>query len=467
MALLLIAEKPKVADKIANAIGDAKKHTKGKVRYYEVETDRGTAYVAPAVGHMYTLEQVEGGRDYPVFNIQWAPTPDVEDSAKYMKQYINVINSLCGKVEGYVNACDYDVEGSVIGFNALKHGCNAAENRIERMHFSTLTPNDLREEFHNLEDFDKGQTEAGLTRHVLDWYLGINLSRALMSAIKTQDRFHIMSTGRVQGPALKILVDKEKKIQAFEPEPYWQIVFHGGGLEALHEKDKIWEQDAAENIHATCEGEDATITDVERRRYKHYPPNPFNLTDLQTEAYKLFNYKPKKTQQIAQSLYEKGVISYPRTSSQKLPPKIGYKAIIEKLGKLRSYGEHKEKLLAKKKLYPNQGKKKDDAHPAIYPTGQHPGKLSKQDQNVYDLIVKRFFATFGDAAVRESMKITLDVEGHAFHAKGKKTVEKNWHELYAPYVRLKEVQLPEVKKGATISQKDLELLEKETQSPKR
>lgn len=468
MTYLLIAEKPKVARKLANALGNPDTTKKGKVSYHEVDTKQGRVLIASAVGHVYTLEQTTSGHEYPVFDIEWVPSYEVDEDNAYMKNYVDVVKELKDRADVYVNACDFDVEGSTIGANMLRFACGVNLDNIKRMHFSTLTQDDLQEAFQNLEGFDKGQTYAGLTRHKLDWYFGINLSRALMSAVKTQNRFQVMSTGRVQGPTLKLLVDRERAIQEFEPDPYWQLFFQGpGDFSAQYEEEKIWEEDTATQIHDACQGHDGDVVDVEKRTYKHWQPYPFNLTDLQTEAYKQFNYRPKQTQQLAQQLYEQGVISYPRTSSQKLPPKIGYKSILNKLKKRNVYEDKAKAVLGKDKIYPNQGKKTDDAHPAIHPTGLKPKNLSKKQKNVYDLIVKRFFATFGDPAIRQSVKISLDVNNHIFEAKAKRTVEKNWHRLYEPYVRIKEETIPAAEEGETIPQDELELVEKETQPPKR
>ncbi|MDY6777947.1 MAG: DNA topoisomerase I, partial [Candidatus Nanohaloarchaea archaeon] len=339
--------------------------------------------------------------------------------------------------------------------------------RIQRMKFSTLTTSDLREAFQDLNEFDREQTEAGLTRHILDWYYGINLSRALMIAVKSQDRYKSLSTGRVQGPALKILADREREIQEFEPEDYWELYLLFQGVEAQHVNGRFWDEDTADSIIDAVKGEDATVSDIDRNRYKHHPPSPFNLTDLQNEAYSQFNISPKKTQQLAQNLYEASLISYPRTSSQKLPKKIGYGSILGKLAKQDAYSERAQQVLDMDSIYPNQGKKKDEAHPAIHPTGVQPDDLSGQEKKVYDLIVKRFLATFGEPAQRESLTITLEIDGEQFEAKGKRTLERNWYELYDPYIKTKEFELPDLSKGETISIDEVEKRDKETQPPKR
>ena len=465
--VLLVAEKPSVAGKLAKALGNYSVFKNYGVTNYKLDTELGELIIAPAVGHMYSLEQKSDGWDYPVFDVEWVPAYESDNSAKYVKKYVNNMKKVAEGADYFINGCDFDIEGSVIGFNAIKFsGGDDAE--IKRMKFSTLTDSDLQEAFNNLNEFDSGQTEAGITRHVLDWYYGINLSRALINAVKSQNRYKSLSTGRVQGPALKVLADKERDIEKFEPEDYWEIYLYSQGLEAQHVEDKFWDEEKAKKVVEICGDSDAVVASVNRRKYKHNPPVPFNLTGLQKAAYRQFNINPKQTQQIAHNLYESSLISYPRTSSQKLPAKLGYKSIITKLKKQDDYEELAGKLLDMKKLSPRQGKKKDEAHPAIHPTGLAPSKnLSKKERKVYDLIVKRFFATFGKPAVRQSLKIRLDVNGEEFDAKGKKTLERNWYNLYEPYVKTKEVELRKVEKGQKISVDRIEMVDKETQPPKR
>ncbi|MFB6077063.1 MAG: DNA topoisomerase, partial [Candidatus Nanohaloarchaea archaeon] len=135
-----------------------------------------------------------------------------------------------------------------------------------------------------------------------------------------------------------------------------------------HVDNRFWDEPDADDAHESAAGADATVTDLDRNRYEHSPPIPFNLTGLQREAQSQFGISPKRTQQVAQSLYEDSLISYPRTESQKLPPKIGYEQILGKLKQQDDYADKAETVLDMEKLYTTQGKKQDDAHPAIYPT---------------------------------------------------------------------------------------------------
>jgi DNA topoisomerase-1 len=173
---------------------------------------------------------------------------------------------------------------------------------------------------------------------------------------------------------------------------------------------------------------------------------------------------------LLQDLYIGGWTSYPRTSSQKLPKELDFPTILKNLARMPVYEKLANFLLDKNKkkaLTPNEGDKVDDAHPAIYPTGLSPQNITPRHEKMYDLVVKRFFATFGDPAVRESVKATIEVEKENFICKGTRTVEKNWHLLYEPYVKFEEIELPHFVKGQSVENKEISVLSKETKPPKR
>ncbi len=473
MTELIITEKPSAAKKIAEALSDKKpmrEKTNG-VYYYKINHGGQKIYVVSAVGHLYTVAEKKKSFEYPSYDIQWVPTHEVDKKASFSKKYLEVIKKISKEADSFTVACDYDVEGEVIGLNVVRYACKQKD--ASRMKFSTLVKEDLISSYEGkMKSVDWGQALAGETRHFLDWLYGINLSRALTLAVKTAGSFKIMSSGRVQGPALKIVVDREKEIRAFKPEPYWEIHLKAEKdkkkIEAKHEKDKIWDKEEATKIYGSVKDEkQGSIAKIEKRNFKQAPPFPFDLGSLQSEAYRLFKIPPKATLQSAQNLYLKGVTSYPRTSSQKIPPGIGYKKILSALAKNPAYTSKANILLGKTSLKPNEGKKTDPAHPAIYPTGLIAKDLDGYDKKVYDLIVKRFLATFGEWAEKETITLKIKVKEEMFNAKGTKTVFKGWHELYEPYVSGKEDELPVLSEGETIKIDEIGLDEKETQPPKR
>ncbi|PIN80694.1 DNA topoisomerase I [Candidatus Woesearchaeota archaeon CG10_big_fil_rev_8_21_14_0_10_30_7] len=470
---LLISEKPAAAKKIAEALADGKPVVKkeGQTVYYLLSHNKQDLVVGCAVGHLFGLEEKEKSKsfNYPVFDIEWKPTYEISKSAAFAKKYFNTLKKIAKKAKEFIVCTDYDVEGEVIGLNIIRYICH--RNDAKRMKFSTLLKKDITDAYNNCsKTLDWGQAEAGETRHFLDFYYGINISRALTTAIKKAGSFKILSSGRVQSPALKIIVDREKEIKKFIPKPYWQLELlsekNKTVLEALHEKDKFWEEKEANTIFEKIKKEkECTVNNLEEKDFQQKPPVPFDLTTLQTEAYKCFNMRPKKTLELAQDLYTSTYISYPRTSSQQLPEGIGYVNILKQLKTL--YPTQCEFLLKKKKLAPNNGKKTDPAHPAIYPTGTLPDYLEPDQAKVYDLIVKRFLATFGDEATRSTLKVTLEVKKENFLTKGSRTKIKGWHELYAPYVKLEEIELPKLEKNEKLKIQKIKNVQKETQPPKR
>lgn len=473
---LIISEKPSAASKIAGAIsenGAVEKELNG-VPYYEFSRNGNDLIVVPALGHLYTLKNKEPIDDYPMYNIEWVPKYEANNTSGDSEAFIKTISELAEDVDDYINATDFDQEGAVIGYTVLKFACrDGALEKAKRMKFSTLTAQELRKSYEDLlPGLDEGLIDSGVARHMLDWYWGMNLSKALTSAVeRAHDRFVKLSVGRVQTPTLKALLEREEEIEEFEPDPYWviELLFELDGQEvkARHKKKKIFDKERAEEIKKKCKGKKAKVANIKTRRYTNKPPTPFNLSSLQSEAHNKFGYSPAKTQQLAQSLYNDALISYPRTGSKKLPESIGYREIIEKIGEIHGYKGRAKKILKKSKLEPNEGKATDPAHPAIYPTGVQPEDLEGPRRRVYDLIVKRFLATFADEAVKQSVRIDLDVEDEPFFFRGRKVLEEGWLEYYAPYGTTDEIILPDMSEGQMLDPQKFLFQEKETKPPAR
>ncbi|MEM2265476.1 MAG: DNA topoisomerase I, partial [Candidatus Hadarchaeales archaeon] len=471
--IFILCEKPDAAAKIASALGKARREERRGVPYYELELDGKKAVVVPSLGHLFTLKNTKPLKDYPVFEVEWVPSYQVDRKASRTKVFLETIRELAQGSSEYVVATDFDVEGSVIGWTVLKFLCGEeAVRKAKRMKFSTLTAQELREAYRNLlPRLDFEQVNAGIARHVLDWYWGMNVSRALSSSVeRVMGSFAKLSAGRVQTPTLKILAEREEEIRKFVPRPFWTLKLvvevDGKELVAEHEVERFWEENEAKKAVGKCGGE-AVVKRVEIRLYHRHPPTPFDLGTLQMEAYRCFGYTPLRTQQLAQDLYLAGAISYPRTSSQKLPPAIGYRRILEGLGEMEEYRKSVEILLSKEKLKPREGEKTDPAHPSIYPTGEKAGGLTGGHRNLFDLIVRRFLAVFGDPAVVEGKRIELVCGDQTFHLSGRRVVEKGWLELYGKYAEVEEVYLPLLEEGQKLKVKEVRMEKGETQPPPR
>lgn len=463
---LVVAEKPKVAEKIALAIGgkSVKKKSLGKVSYFEAEINGKQVVVAPAVGHVYTLAEKKKSSLYPVFDIEWKPTYEVSKDSAYTKPYLDILESVGKKAKSFVAACDFDIEGSLIGYNVYKYAVGGKKH-AKRMKFSTLTSPELSEAFENSMELDYNNAYAGETRHILDWYYGINLSRALMGAIRKVNRYKVMSIGRVQGPALSLLSQLEKEIKAFVPVPYWELSIIVKGCEFLHTNGRFLDENEAK-IHYKNTGKTAIVEKVEKKEFTVNPQPNFDLTSLQVEAYRLFGFTPKRTLDIAQSLYEASVISYPRTSSQQLSEKLKPFNIVKKLGENKDYALLSKKIADNEWKTPVQGKKEDPAHPAIHPTGQK-GEMDDQGKKLYDLIVRRFLSSFAPAAKKERTGIKLNSNGEIYSASGAVTKEKGWIEFYGPYYKAEDNEMPLLKEKENATIEDKKNTKKETKPPGR
>jgi DNA topoisomerase-1 len=474
---LIITEKPDAANRIASALdeaGQAKKIVDNGVPYY-VAKRSGDLVIVPALGHLYTVASEKKGRgQYPVFNYQWVPLYLAKRGARRIRIWLETIAKLSKNADAFIDACDYDIEGSIIGYCILKYACGNKENTAKRMKYSTLTKEEVEKSYTDaLPHLDFALIEAGLARHEVDWLYGINLSRALTTAAKNwSGRYATLSTGRVQGPTLKFLAARERSIKCFVPTPYWSIkatVRIGNSIfEAEYEKKVIEIKEEADAIVNACKGKKGEIEKIETKKLQQMPPLPFDLGSLQSEAYRLFRYTPMRTSKIAQRLYLDALISYPRTSSQKLPPAIGYETILKKLGKTREYHALATELIAKPELKPNEGKKEDPAHPAIYPTGNLPERvLDSAEKNIWNLVVRRFMATFGEPAVQQTVKVTISINGKQFHLRGRQTLEEGWLRFYRPYVRSEDASLPPMEERQRISVKRVILEDKFTKPPPR
>ncbi|HLC58815.1 MAG TPA: DNA topoisomerase I [Candidatus Nanoarchaeia archaeon] len=471
---LIICEKPNASKKVAEALADKKavKKSIGKVSYYELTHNGKAIVVGCAVGHLFNLAEKnkKKGWSYPVFDYEWKPSYEVSKASVFTKPYVAVLKTLSKDASKLIVATDFDIEGSTIGWNVVKFICGKDDGK--RMKYSTLTKDELIESYEKAsEHLDFPQIESGVTRHSLDWLWGVNFSRALTLSIKNATgMFKILSTGRVQGPSLKLLSDREKEINAFKSEPYWELELIGETkakelINAWHKNGRFWKKDEAEKIFKNSNVKTAIVVNLDTKETKQAPPFPFDLTSLQIEAYSVLGLSPSRTLEIAQDLYSNGWISYPRTSSQQLPESIGYKKILEKLSKM--FAKESKFLLAKKSLKPNNGKKVDAAHPAIYPTGDLPKSLEDKNADLYELIVRRFFSTFGDYATRETLTIDFDANKEIFIAKGTRTKEKGWHELYGKFLKLEDVELPKLNLNDQIKVDEIKMHDKETKPPAR
>jgi DNA topoisomerase-1 len=525
---LVVCEKPDAARRIAQALGTSKferiselwveghdvgeRKTKLLTPVFSATSKNSHHFVVcSALGHLYGLVDVKGNRSvYPVFDVKWVPISKKSVSGRGAKNMpskhqliIKTISLLSHKATRFVHACDYDQEGEVIGYNILQYACNNRYENSLRAKFSTLTDEEIRNSFDNLLKPSEGLAEAGRSRHTIDFIYGINLSRALTQSYKLSNedkRYYNLTIGRVQGPALAFVVDREIEIRKYIPTPYWTISAefeekNGHRIKADYHQQKISTLARATSIVNECVNQDGKITKITDQKVTIRPPHPFNLGDLQHEAYTVFKFSPSYTLAIAEKLYIDALISYPRTSSQKLPASINYRRIVLGISKM-TFAKHVSSnndtgtnvintspytrlaasLLSKGYIHPNEGSKTDPAHPAIYPTGEQPRRrLENTESKLFDLIIRRFLATFGDSAAIQHTTVSILVKDkHLFNAEADKMIYEGWMDFYKPYSNRNITTastlahlLPQLKTGDILKNIAVTMDEKFSQPPPR
>lgn len=472
--VLVIAEKPKAARKIAEALSGSmglRIHRKYNVVYYEVPGLSQRIFIASASGHLFELATDKNS--FPVFEYRWVPAHIVNKSKRYTANYLKLLSELCRTSEYFINACDYDIEGSVIGYLIIRSF--GREERALRVKFSSLTYSELRSSFQNLSKLDYEMVEAGLCRHELDWLWGINVSRALMHSIKVATgKKYVLSAGRVQTPTLKYAVEKSLERNLFIPLPLYSVkVTVQVGRKKLvfeYEKNPLERLVEAEQVVKEVKAQKYLVVESFTRTIQRFnPPPPFNLGDLQEEAARIFGMSPYKTQSIAEELYLDALISYPRTNSQKLPPTLNYMDIVKRLGQNPMFTKLVGQLLEETRgvLRPVEGEKEDPAHPAIYPTGNTPMELRSDQKAIYELIVKRFLATFAKPAEFSQTKIVVmtPTKNHRFYLTGREILYEGWLAYYN-YYSFESTRLPALKKGEKLEVIDVTISKDYTRPPK-
>lgn len=463
---LIIAEKSKAAKKIAEALSNKPVLCrKYGVNYWVLNINKMEYYVVvPAAGHLFGLE---GNSGFPVYDAEWKPLWMVDKSAYYTKKYYQLISELSRRAIGFINACDYDIEGSVIGYLIIKYLGDI--RKAKRMKFSTLTKYDIVNSFRNMGSLDYNMINAGISRHKIDWLWGINISRALMKALQDSvNKKVILSAGRVQSPTLVKVVNSEIERNLYIPFPKFSVSiklkFNDRLIDVNLNKEFEKISDAQSFLNKLI-NKKVRVNYIESKVKTIERPPPFNLTDLQVEAGRLYGISPYNVERIAEDLYLDGLISYPRTNSQKIPSTVNIYDIVNNLEK--SYYKDLIYILNKitnRNYIVKQGAKEDPAHPAIYPTGEMPKGLSGNKRKIYDLIVRRFLASLSKDAKLVTISYWINVIDFPlnFTISYNRIIERNWLDIY-PYHSFKEdeiIHLFKNEEGVIVSGKIKTILSK-------
>ncbi len=465
--VLVIAEKPKAAAKIANALGLRGKGKISGIPYWYGLFNGEYYVVIPTAGHLFSLKTSEHG--YPVFNYYWVPRWEVERGSSFLKKFYTAISKLSRGAYKFVNACDYDIEGSVIGYLIIKNFGDPS--RALRAKFSSLTRDELRRAFLRLRPLDWEMIEAGLCRHELDWIWGINVSRAVTDVARKLGNYgkKALSAGRVQSPTLveayRRCIERNTFVPLISFTLSVSVIIDGKEfkLEPMYEPIPNVETAKALAKELKSLGY-LRVVKAESITKKLSPPPPFNLPDLQVEASRVLGLSPAETLRIAEDLYLDGLISYPRTNSQKLPLTLDNRRILMSLASISEYRELINELLKKPYLRPREGSKEDPAHPAIYPTGTIPRKLDAKHRKLYDLIVRRYLSSFYNEALVSIRKYEFCYKRLRYSLSGQVIIRSEWLKAY-PFTTLSQRRLPMLRIGDKVPVKVVRVLRVYTKPP--
>ncbi len=433
--IVCIAEKPSVARDIARIIGANTQHQ----GYME-----GNGYqVTWTFGHLCTLKEPH---DYTPMWKTWSLSalPMIpqrfgiklieQDSIK--KQFA-IIEKLMQAADGIVNCGDAGQEGELIQRWVMQKA--QAKCPVKRLWISSMTDEAIREGFQQLKDQQDYQPLylAGLSRAIGDWLLGMNATR--LYTLKYGQNRQVLSIGRVQTPTLALIVNRQKEIDNFKPEPYWVLATVYRDTTFTATSGKFTSKEEGEKAFKTIDGKPIVITKVEKKEGKESPKPLYDLTSLQVDCNRKYGLSAEQTLNLIQSLYEHKLTTYPRVDTQFLPDDVYPKCPQTMNGLFQTkfagkapYAELVRKLGGKplkktKKIFDNS---KVTDHHAIIPTGVIPNGLSDLEYKVYDLIARRFIAAFYPDCKYSTTTVLGDIDGIEFKATGKEILDAGWREVY-------------------------------------
>ena len=487
---LIITEKNNAARRIADILsgGTASSSRQNGVNVYEW----GGKRCVGLSGHVV-------GVDFPEEYSDWRDVEPVElidadvEKRPTQESIVASLRSLARRADRVTIATDYDREGELIGKEAYELVREVNESvPIDRVRFSSITENEVQNAFAEPEELDFDLAAAGEARQVIDLMWGAALTRFLsLSARQLGQDF--ISVGRVQSPTLKLIVDREREIQAFDPESYWELFADlekdGSAFEAQYfyrnedgnEAERVWDGPVAEAIHDRIAVDDGSVSvdSVSRRTRTDTPPTPFDTTQFISAAGSV-GYSAQRAMSIAEDLYTAGYMTYPRTDNTVYPDDLDPEALLDSFVGHHTFGEGAESLLELDAIEPTEGDEETTDHPPIHPTDELPKKsdLSDDEWEIYELVVRRFFATLAEAATWEHLKVVSELEGQVdvslphdteavtFKTNGKRLLEAGYHDVY-PYLSTSENYVPDLDEGEQLEIVDSRIEEKETQPPRR
>lgn len=426
--IVCIAEKPSVAKDIARILGATTSHN----GYME-----GNGFqVTWTFGHLCTLKEPNDyTENWKHWSLSALPMIPPRFGIKLIgddgiKRQFSVIERLMQAADCIVNCGDAGQEGELIQRWVMQKA--QAKCPVKRLWISSMTDEAIREGFNSLKDQSEYQPlyVAGLSRAIGDWLLGMNATR--LYTLKYGQNRQVLSIGRVQTPTLALIVNRQKEIDSFEPEPYWVLSTIYRDTLFTATKGKFTTKEAGEQAFATIADKPFEVTSVSKKNGNEAPPRLFDLTSLQVECNRKFSYSAETTLNLIQSLYERKLTTYPRVDTQFLSDDI-YPKCAGILTGMRGYEQYIQPLAGKK--LPKSKRVFDTSkvtdHHAIIPTGVPASALSDMERNVYDLIARRFIAVFYPDCKFSTTTVLGKVEDVEFKVSGKEILEPGWRTIYA------------------------------------
>ena len=435
--IVCIAEKPSVAKDIARILGATTSHD----GYME-----GNGYqVTWTFGHLCELKEPD---DYTPMWKRWslAALPMIPPrfgikliNDDGIKRQFGIIEKLYSQADEIINCGDAGQEGELVQRWVMQKA--QVKCPVKRLWISSMTDEAIKQGFQELKEENKYDSLylAGLSRAIGDWILGMNATR--LYTLKYGQNRQVLSIGRVQTPTLALIVNRQKEIDNFKPEPYWVLATIYRDTQFTATKGKFTSKEEGEKAFETIAGKPFCVTSVQKKKGNEAPPHLYDLTSLQVECNKKFGYSAEMTLNTVQSLYEKKVTTYPRVDTQYLSDdiypkcpnilnglsqtKIGSQQIyLEPIKNLAALGK---KLTKSKKVFDTS---KVTDHHAIIPTGVSPVGLTNIEQNVFDLIAKRFISVFYPDCKFSTTTVMGKVEDIEFKVSGKEILEPGWRVIY-------------------------------------
>ena len=469
---LIIAEKADAARRISYFLSDGgSKQKKAKGLSYIEFGEGDRTVVIPLSGHIIEIDFPKELNDWKSVNLSTLVDSKVLKNVNNRTAY-NTLKHFAPEADRIIIATDYDREGELIGVEALDIILSEIRHldrkpQILRAKFSALTGEEIRQAFSDPITVDYNLADSAEAREEIDLIWGAVLTRFFSLAAHRYGK-NFLSIGRVQTPTLALIVKREKEIMEFKPEPYWRILvtfFKKGSFQGEYEGGNIREEETARNIFNAINGKDGVTKEFEKHLERIGKPSPFNTTDFLREASRI-GVPPAKAMSIAELLYTRGYISYPRTDNTVYQRSISLRSVLNKLVG-SEFSEDVKKVLSQEKIVPSRGRTEAMDHPPIYPVNAvKKGVLKGDYAKIYELILRRFLATLYIAGEREIKEALITIGEHNFKTRGVRITNPGWLELY-PYRRIEEFYHPDLEKGEAVKATEWNMVKEETKPPRR